>query len=180
MHSLYSDANIFSSLQPKNCKKLQLDILRSNEGHFPTKLYSHWSIQTMKCQKTLLIVTQPNLAERHTFWSLFVLIIAVFISIRWQRNNVNMCTAEQRQLSKPRLVFSLHMACRYTEATIKRACKPRSLVIAGMYMASIKRYIFKRFSTREISSNDTVDKRMSYIQALLFLPSAKLIFLNIW
>ena len=115
-----------------NCIKLQFDILRSNEGHFPTKLYSQWSIQTMKFQKLLPILTPPNLAERHTFWSLFVLIKAVFILIRWQRNDVSKCIAEQRQLSKPRIVFSVHMACRYLEATNKRLCKAGSRVKAGM------------------------------------------------
>ena len=96
-----------------NWIKLQFDILRSNEGHFHNKPYSQWSTQTMKCQKLLPILTPPNLAERHTFRLLFVLIKAVFILIRWQRNDVSMCIAEQRQLSKPRIVFSVHMACRY-------------------------------------------------------------------
>ena len=118
----------------------QNEFKRSNEGHFPSKLNSHWSIQTMKCQKALPILTSPNLAERHTFWSLFFYLIkSGFISIRWQRNDVSMRIAEQRQLSKPRIVFSVHLACRYYKETNQRPCEPGSRVIADM--ASINRYI---------------------------------------
>ena len=52
----------------------QNEFKRSNEGHFPSKLNSHWSIQTMKCQKALPILIPPNLAECQSY-----ILVVVFL-----------------------------------------------------------------------------------------------------